>query len=240
MEFNLEKLFVDIFAPHNEVVTLMYDLPVENIQDNLGWRERRKMIKEWHSEIERFSKKYHTKVNPLVCYKATGSDNSDLPEYATCEGKSIRMDDIIQTSTIIISMTEFSASAPLLIYTHKNKCLRVASMPGVNKSMEQTGLAADYRAVAKICSRLTKLFEDAVGIEVLFSTGHRCYFDISDNKKPFQDNGILHKDIGEDIVRLKNLPSGEVCVTPNESATSLTEGILPTYLNDAIIVLVVK
>ena len=92
------------------------------------------MIKEWQCEIKRFSKKYKTKINSLVSYRATGADNSDLPENATCKSKSIKMDDIIQTSTIIISMPEFSASAPLLIYTHKNKDLRIASMPGLNKS----------------------------------------------------------------------------------------------------------
>ena len=240
MKFDIEKLFVDVFAPQDEVVTFMYDFPEGIIRDNSAWQERRRMVNEWHHEVERFSKKYHMTVNPPVSYPATGAHNSDLPEYGTCEGKEINMDDTIRASTIIVSMPEFSASAPLFIYTRQVKGLRVASIPGVSKAMEQTGLSADYRKIAKVCSRLARLFEDAMGIDVLFSTGHHCYFDISDNKKPLEDNGILHKGIGADIMHLKNLPSGEVCVTPNETSASRTEGELPVFLNNEIMVLVVK
>lgn len=240
MDFNLEKFFADVFAPHDDVVTIMHDFPVTGEQDTDEWRDRRNMAEEWHREITKFSSRYHSRVNPLVRYEATGAHNSDLPENAVCEGKKIEMEDAILYSTIIISMPEFSASAPLLLYTQKHAQLRVASMPGVKKTMEKTGLSADYGEIAKVCSRLAELYEAAVGIDVLFSTGHRCYFDISDHKEPFQDNGILHKSLGKDSIRLKNLPSGEVCVTPNEATNSLTQGHLPFILNDETIVLVVK
>jgi len=240
MIFNLEKLFVDVFAPKDEVVTIMYDLPVEKIPDNIEWRKRREMAKEWHREIKKFSKKYNTQVNPLLTYEATGSHNSDLPEYGISEGKRTKINDIILNSTIVISMPEFSASAPLLLYTHKNLDLRVASMPGVNRAMEQTGLSADYQKIAKDCVLLAKLFETSIGVEVVFSTGHKCYFDISDNKIPFQDNGLLHKCAGKDVFRLRNLPSGEVGVTPNENSNSQTEGRIPIAFGDEIAVFVIK
>ncbi len=218
----------------------MYDLPVDDIIDNHEWRERREMAKEWHREIRKFSKKYRIKVNPLLTYEATGAHNGDLPEYGISEGKKTKISDIILNSTIVISMPEFSASAPLIIYTQKNADLRVASMPDVTKAMEQTGLSADYQKIAMDCALLAQLFDKAIGIEVLFSTGHSCYFDISDNKCPLQDNGLLRKGAGKDAFRLRNLPSGEVCVAPNGSSDSQTEGRIPIAFNEEIVVLAVK
>ena len=44
MEFELEKLFVDVFAPQSrDVVTIMYDLPHGDIRDDREWREPREM-----------------------------------------------------------------------------------------------------------------------------------------------------------------------------------------------------
>jgi leucyl aminopeptidase (aminopeptidase T) len=240
MAFNLEILFVDVFAPADEEVTIMYDLPTASIPDNDGWLARRKMAEEWHQKIKSFANKYKIKVNPVITYEAQGAHNMDLPEYGLCEAKRINIAEIVNQSTIILSMPEFSASAPLLIFTQKNQNLRVASMPMVTKTMEQTGLAADYNLIADECKNLARLFENAIGVELLFSTGHQCYFDISDNKTPLQDNGRLHKTTFAGDTRLRNLPSGEVCVTPNENPKSLTRGQLPIMQNGQLLVLNVE
>jgi hypothetical protein len=240
MSFSVEKLFVDVFAPQDEVLTIMYDLPVGDIADNRAWRDRREMAKEWHREIGTFSVKYGIKVNPLLTYDATGAHSRDLPEYGISEGKKTKMRDIIFNSTIIISMPEFSASAPLLMYTQENAELRVASMPLVSKAMEQTGLAADYRKIAADCVLLAQLFSKAIGIEVLFSTRHSCYFDISDNRDPVRDDGFLPKGAGEDVLRVTNLPAGEVCVVPKESADSQTKGEIPVAFGEELVVVNVE
>lgn len=237
MGFNLEKLFIDVFAPADEVVTIMYDLPTANIPDNDEWRARRKMADEWHQKIKAFANKYKIKINPVVTYECRGAHNMDLPEYGLCEAKRINIAEIVNQSTIVLSMPEFSASAPLLIFTQNNQDLRVASMPMITKAMEQTGLAADYNFIAEECKKLAILFENSVGIKVLFSTGHKCYFDISDNKTPLQDNGRLHKTTFAGDTRLRNLPSGEVCVTPNENPDSKTAGQLPIMQNGQLLVL---
>ena len=106
--------------------------------------------------------------------------------------------------------------------------------------MEETGLAADYSKVAATCKRLAKLFERADGVDVTFSTGHTCQFDLSDRKKPLQDDGILHRCAEKDAFRFRNLPSGEVCVCPNEAADSSTAGEIPARIGDEEIVFVVK
>lgn len=228
MSFSLEKLFEDVFAPQSgETVTIMCDLPHGDIHDTQEWIERRQMVEEWHHEIMQFSKKYDLKVNSLVCYDATGMHNCDLPEYGVCAGKKVRLDNIARDSTIIISMPQFSASAPLITFTKKYPSLRVASLPTVKRSMQETGLSADYDQIAKTCATLAPLFEQSDGIEVVFSTGHSCYFDISDHKPVIQDNGRLHPSADIDAFRMRNLPSGEVCVVPNESSNSKTKGEIP-------------
>jgi len=241
MAFNLEKLLADVFAPQRaDVVTIMYDLPHGDIKDNEEWKARREMAESWWRAIVEISKRRGFVVNPIVTYDATGSHNSDMPEYGLCGGKSIRLEDIIKNSTIIISMPQFSASAPLIGFAKKYERLRVASMPLVTQSMEETGLSADHRQIAAICAKLAPLFERANAIEVAFSTGHTCSFDISDKQLAFQDNGLLHPNVSDYTLRMRNLPSGEVCVCPNEADDSLTAGEIPAVFDDETIVFIVK
>ena len=193
MAFELEKLFVDVFAPQDgDVVTILYDLPHGGLRDHDEWHDRRKMAEDWHRRIGGFSDSYGLLVNPTVTYDATGSHNSDMPEYGTRVGERIRLERVLRGSTIVLSMPQYSASAPLIAFAKKYGDLRVASMPHVSRSMEETALSADYGEVAAICTRLGRLFDRSDGIEVTFSTGHTCYFDTSDHKPAFQDNGLLH------------------------------------------------
>jgi len=242
MLFNLEKLFADVFAPRKtgEVVTVMIDLPHGGIKDNPEWQERREMARAWHEDIVKFSGRYGLKVNQVVTYEATGAHNGDLPEFGISDGRKVELDNIIRDSTIVVSMAEYSATAPLVWFAKKYKNLRVASMPGVAKFMEETGLAADYSKVARTCAWLAPFFERAIGVEVIFSTGHQCYFDLSDNRPVFQDNGLLDPDAEEGEFRLLNLPSGEVCTVPNENADSRTAGEIPAVLGNETIVFVVQ
>jgi len=239
MSFQLEKFFVDVFAPQSsDILTVMYDLPHDDIQDHTAWQERRDMAMEWHQHINAFASKYGLKINPIITYEATGAHARDLPEFGQSEGGTVRLDDVMKDSTILISMPQFSATAPLLAFTNKYETLRVASMPLVSKAMEETGLSADYNKVAKICAQLVPLFDQADGIEVTFSTRHKIYFDISDHKPARQDNGRLHP--GMDVFRLRNFPSGETFVVPNESTNSKTCGEIPVSYGDEIAVFIVQ
>ena len=241
MAFNLEKLFVDVFAPRNgEVVTIMYDLPHGTIVDSEQWRERRDMANEWQQEIVAFSGRHGLRTNPIVTYAATGAHNSDMPEHGTSNGKRVLIDDVVKETTIIISMPEFSATAPLVGFTKKYSTVRAASMPQITRSAQETALAADYEKIAETCDRLTPLFEKACGVEVSFSTGHSCYFDVSDNKPALRDDGRLHPGNPDDPFRVRNLPSGEVWAVPNEAADSQTAGEIPVALGEEPILFVVE
>src|SRR4030042_6343715 len=109
MSFSLEKLFVDVFAPQSgDIVTIMYDLPHDDIHDTQEWRERRQMAEEWLEEIAQFSKKYGLHNNPLVKYDATGVHNSELPEYGLCEGNRVRLEETSRAPPILILLPPFS------------------------------------------------------------------------------------------------------------------------------------
>ncbi len=237
MEFNLEKFFVEVFAPgKDEVVTIFFDQPRNENDDNLEWKKRRQMAEEWRNKLIDVSEKYSLKINPVVTYNATNNNNADLPKTCFIGNEETLFEEVIKNSTIIIAMCEYSATAPLYRYTLKYPKLRVASMPGVAKSMQETALSADHKKIAETCSALKPLFEKAIGIEVTFSTGHKCYYDISDNNTVHEDNGLLHPTDDEEIVRLSNLPTGEVCTCPNELPQSKTAGQIPAIINDELIV----
>lgn len=241
MNFNLEKLFVDVFGPEaGDVVTILYDLPHDGIVDNAQWQERREMAEEWQASITTFSSEYGLRVNPPVTYAATGAHNADMPEQGMSEGQSVRLEDFIKNTTILISMPEFSASAPLIAYARKYEQLRVASMPMVQRSMERTSLAADYARIAQTCALLIPLFDRSEGIEVSFSSGHQCFFDLSDGKLPKQDDGRLHPEGDPRRMRIMNLPAGEVFVCPNEAADSRTAGQIPVKYDQETAVFVVR
>ena len=132
--FDLEKLFIDVFAPRRgDVVTIMYDLPHGEIRDCEEWRLRREMASAWHRKLGEFANRYEFTVNPIVTYQATGAHNSDMPSDGVSQGQAVRLENIIKGSTIILSMTQYSASAPLLRFTGRYENLRVASMPGVTQ-----------------------------------------------------------------------------------------------------------
>ena len=242
MAFNLEKFFIDVFAPQkDEVVTVMYDLPHENITDKPAWLERRKMAKAWHKIITGFAKRYDLTVNPPLSYLATGANNANIPEFGILNNQKTRLEDVISKSTIVIVMPQYSATAPLFILTKKYKKLRVGSMPGVAKFMEETGLSADYKKIAETCRHLAPHFSKATGVAVEFSTGHHCHFDLSNHNHIGCDNGCLwpRSDSGTEEA-LHNLPSGEVYTVPNEAVTSKTHGELPVMVKGELMVFAVE
>jgi len=231
-KFNIKKFIQDIFAPAvNEVMTIMVDIPHKTVKDNKKWVERREMASRWHKMISSIAEEeWGMKVNGIVTYNATGNNNSDLPELCMMNDREMKISNVVKNSTIILSMPEFSATAPLYEYSLKEKRLRIGSMPGVEEFMENTGLSADYEKISKKCHILFEIFKESAGAYVEFSIGHRCYFDIGTNRAMI-DDGILHPEMGGTEQSLANLPSGEVFVVPNEEGESLTKGDLPFYMN---------
>ncbi|MFX0145634.1 MAG: DUF4396 domain-containing protein [Candidatus Hodarchaeota archaeon] len=240
--FDFEKLIVDVFAPQpGEKVLVMIDLPHGELSNNSEWARRRLMAKKWQEGLVQLSTELDFAVYPLFSYPATGQHSGPLPEEGKMGGQLIRLEDVLADTNIVLALTEYSATAPLIEFAQRYPNLRAASMPTVTKAMEQTALAADYGEVARKCSILVERLDRAISAEVEFATGHRMYFDLR-YRTAEVDDGQLHAD-GEGM-RVINLPSGEVYIVPYEGEIkghpSLTEGTIPMMCRNELMSLTVE
>jgi len=236
--FDLEQLIIDVFDPQpGEKVLVMTDLPHGDLGDHEEWAERRKIAEEWRSTFKALESELGIVVHPLLTYPASGAQSGSLPDQGEMDGRPVRLEEILSDSNIVVALTEFSATAPLAEYTQRLSDLRVASMPGVTRSMEQTALAADYAEVARKAHELKEKLDQAAGARVEFSTGHEMYFDLR-----FRD---AHADDGQlrahgEGTRIINLPSGEAYIAPYEGELegepSRTEGSIPLMLGGELVV----
>ena len=233
----LEKLLIDVFDPQpGEKVLVMTDLPHGGLSDYEGWTERREMASEWHSAFKGLESQLGITVHPLLTYPATGAHNGPLPEQGEIEGQKVRFGEILADTNIVLALTQYSATAPLIEYTQRFPNLRVASMPMVMRSMEETALSADYSEVGRKAHILRDKLDQAEGAWVEFSTGHQMYFDLR-YRDAHADDGQLHAD--KEGARIINLPSGEAYIVPYEGELdgepSRTEGTLPVMLGEELV-----
>jgi leucyl aminopeptidase (aminopeptidase T) len=233
-----QKLFHDVFAPTAEdTVLVLTDAPHDAIADHPDWVDRRQMAAEWHAAFNDLPVRLH----PLLTYPATGANNGDLPITGTADGETINLEEAISTSTLVIALTEYSATAPLSKLTRRFPGLRVASMPGVLRRMEQTALAADYPEIARRTHLLADLLTHAEKAEIEFSTGHHLTLDLR-FRTGHADDGLCNPD--KQPFRLINLPSGEAFIVPyegeNDAIPSLTAGFIPMQSRGESFVLLVE
>jgi hypothetical protein len=233
---NLRKLFIDVFDPQpGETAAVFVDLPHDELHDNRAWKERRAMAERWHAALLQLGGKQRFDVLPLVTFEATGMNNGQLPEYGMQNGAPVKLEEIGARTTLLLAMTEFSATAPLIGWAKRFSQLRAASMPRVAPEMESTALAADYAQVARSCERLRVRVAAADSAEIEFSTGDQFIFDFRFRVAKV-DDGQLHRDAPEP--RLINLPSGEAFTAAYEGerdVPSLTSGVLPVpYENEVV------
>jgi hypothetical protein len=227
--FDLEQLIRDVFDPQpGENVLILVDVPHEGSTDHPAWSKRRQMAEEWRLGFEALANKGEFNVYPIMTYLATGAHNGPLPTFGELDGLEIRLDELFAEIHILVAMTEYSATAPLVEYARKYPHLRVASMPGASPSMQDTALAADHEKMAERCNLIDEKLSDAIGARVLFVTGHQMYFDLR-HRQPEVDDGVLHQDTPG--LGLINLPSGETFIAPyegeREGQPSETHGIIP-------------
>ena len=238
---NLRKLFIDVFDPQpGETAAILVDLPHAKIGDNDAWRERRAMAERWHAALSELGVERQFAVLPLVNFEATGMNNGQLPARGSQNGVPVVLEEIGAGTTLLLALTEFSASAPLIGWTKKFPQLRAASMPKIAPEMESTALAADYARVARSCEQLRARLAGAHSAEIEFSTGDQFVFDFR-FRVPEVDDGQLHRDAPDP--RLINLPSGEAFTAAYEGerdVPSLTTGVLPVWYGNEIVRLRVK
>ncbi|MFX0212332.1 MAG: hypothetical protein ACFFDT_40540 [Candidatus Hodarchaeota archaeon] len=242
--FNLQKFFLDIFAPRkNEKVLFLLDMPTKDNPDNEEWRDRRRMAIRWYSTLKEMATKLNINILPMAFYSATGANNAPLPSKGTVNNIEKPMRDIIKRATLCIAMTEFSATAPLVTYGREFPRLRSASMPGVAPRMEKTALSADYSKVYERAHILAQKLTLAESARVLWSTDQEFLFDLR-FRKGEADDGRLPPNLPPENPRLINLPSGEAYIAPyegeHEGKVSLTAGEIPVLKKGELFTFIVK
>jgi hypothetical protein len=231
--FDLEKFLVDVFAPvAGERAVVIVDRPTTAVPDNPAWRERREMAAAWREGLARLGAKVGFETLPLVTFPSSGRSGADIPPEGDMDGRPVAMAAILDGTSLLLALTEYSLTAALCDVCKRRPgahVFRAASMPGVQKWMEGTSLAADYTEVARRCRLLRQAFVGADHAEVEFSTGHRCLFDLR-HRVSETDDGYLHRDKDDDLPVI-NLPSGETFEVPYEGEIegdpSRTRGELP-------------
>lgn len=228
------KMFNDVFAPKSgEKVLFMVDIPHDDVKDNEMWKDRREMAWEWYHIFKEMGNKSDFDVDILE-FEATGMHNAFIPKDIM---------DVARKSNLLIAMTEYSASSSLIkICDAKDAITRGASLPQVERRMEETAFRADYSKVKKYAIAIQKMLNDAVGAEVSFSTGNHLYMDLR--------NRIAKSDTAECIKTGQgiNFPSGEGYIAPYEAASdeisefgeSKTEGIWPVSYDGELVKYIIK
>jgi leucyl aminopeptidase (aminopeptidase T) len=241
MAFDLAKLLTDVFrTERGEVVVVGCDLPWGNLSDDAAWEDRRAMAREWRDAFAALGRIHGFETRPLLTFAATGTHGADLPARGRVGAVDTAMDEALLGATLAVFITEFSATAALEGYCRRKEDFRAASLPGLERRMEQSALAADYGEVARRCRILDDLLAGAERLDVRFSTGHTCSFDLRWRKAEMDDGFLPRHKQGDRII---NLPSGETFIVPYEGERpgepSRTAGQLPVQIEGELVVLAV-
>jgi hypothetical protein len=242
MSFDLKRLLTEVFETQpGEAVVVACDVPHHVLIDHEAWKERREMAVEWHATFEALGRTREFITLPLLEYPATGVHGANLPEMGMLGGEPAEIEAVLLGSTLAVFLTQYSATAALSGFTIRKEDFRAASLPGLERRMENTALSADYREVARRCCVLENAMSEADQLIVNFSTGETCTFDLR-FRHPEVDDGYLPRFKQGD--RIINLPSGETLIVPYEGERagepSLTTGKLPVAVHGEHIVLEVE
>jgi leucyl aminopeptidase (aminopeptidase T) len=167
-------------------------------------------------------------------YKATGLNNAPVPEDVL---------DEVRNSNLVLALTEYSGTSSILpICRAEDATTRGASMPHVERRMENSAFKANYKDVKKYAQAISKLLNKAIAAEVLFSNDDTLFIDLR-NRKGHADTGDC-TEYGMGI----NFPSGEACTTAYEATPdeveefgeSKTKGIWPAKYDGELVKYVVE
>jgi hypothetical protein len=242
MSFDLKRLLTSVFdTQRGEKVVVACDVPHGTLADRAAWKDRRKLAAEWRAAFEELGSKSGFKAMHLLEYPATGSNGADLPAEGKLGGEPAKIETVLLNSTLAVFITEYSATAALDTFCRRKEDFRAASLPGLERRMEDTALDADYREVARRCHILEEAMRGADHLVVRFSSGEACTFDLR-YRRPEVDDGYLPRFKPGD--RVINLPSGETFIVPYEGERpgepSATAGSLPVAVGSEHVVFEVE
>jgi hypothetical protein len=224
---------------------VLIDLPDTPEKMTLGWADRNRLAQEW----TRFLRDgYPSSFVRLVAYRATGTNNADLPVSAwilspdsktpqslqELSSQPILVSDIFESTDIIIALTQFSATAPLKVAASKY-LFRGGTLPGFSRAMAGA-FRINTNEINRRCETLRKFLSDALSAELTFEVRGKTYTLTLDLRyREAHSSGGLIREKG----KVANLPGGESYKVPYEGERdgepSLSRGILPVEYEDEIV-----
>ncbi len=247
---DLVKLIDRVFKPGPEDRSLgfLVDLPDAAEPDRPEWKSRRDTVLDWY---QRLASHDGLVFKPhLYLYRNTRSQNAELPagawEFtggrlpATAEELAKTplepFQTIFSSHSILIAMTEFSASAPLRIAARTHR-FRAASMPGFSSDMIPA-LRLDLDEIHQRVEVLRRLLDEAREAQLAFRVDGRKDFYITldlRHRQAHSSSGLLREP-----GMVGNLPSGEAFIVPYEGEIegdpSRTHGLLPVELGGEVVI----
>lgn len=227
-------------------LTLLVDLPDERVPDTAAWQDRRAIAGEWFETLERHSDRLPFSAITFCVYPNVGSNNNDLPEQAVVahglpeysrlpDGDVKPLGSILEASSVVIAMTELSATAPLKVLA-RELGFRGASMPGFSRLMIPA-LALDYEQVDARVREFKDRMDRATGVSIVLEAKGERYESFFDLRfRTGHASGGLMREPGT----VGNLPSGEAYIVPyegeRESEPSRTAGELPVQFDEEVVV----
>lgn len=244
----LRDLLQTVFhlTPSETGLSILVDLPNHSLPDTRAWIDRRNIALEWFKSVQQSLTQTPFQSVSLISYENVGSNNGDLPDVVTmCKsdvesrtmnvGDLVRLEQILKSSSVILAMTQLSATAPLKILARKHG-FRGATLPGFSRNMIPT-LQLDYEKVEDRVLVFKKRMDDAMGVEVRLSVNGNPFMSFYDLRfRSGHASGGLMRESGS----VGNLPSGEAYIVPYEgeklNEPSKTSGVLPVQFDQEIVV----
>lgn len=229
----------------SEALAILVDLPTDTAPDNAAWKDRRRMALDWYFQLRAYRDKTKFSAVRFASYSNVGSNNNDLPEHVNLvdspSGEVFQASDgpvplttLLSHSTVVLAMTEFSATAPLKVLARQLR-FRGATLPGFTREMIPA-LRLDYERINARVLEFKQRMDRAIGVTVRLSAGqkeYRSYFDL--RFRTAHSSGGLIRESGT----VANLPSGEAYIVPYEGEKkdeeSNSSGILPVQFGSEIV-----
>jgi len=226
---SFEKMVNSVFSPQrNECVLVVTDEPVSSFYDSVDWVNRRSVAFEWYQQIQNIGKKKGFFVD-FITFDAVDEHNKLI------DAKILNK---LAEFNIIIALTEFSITSSLSYLIKRNPGrIRCASLPQADIFHFENMYYMTYDMVSTYAHTLRSVLTDAIGADILFSTGDSLYIDLR-NRIGGADDGLCRE-----ADHLINLPSGEGFCAPYEGVdderkefgVSKTQGILPIFFQGKVI-----
>ena len=238
-----------VFRPRPEEtgLAILVDLPDATVPDHSAWAARRAIAAEWAAELGAQREALGLRTD-LIVYGNVHTNNGDLPESAwILDGAPLPDDvsaldpahrrpfpEIYARCSILIAVTEFSATAPLKVAA-RSFPIRAATMPGFSAEMIPA-LRLDYGEVNRRVDRLKSLLDRASGADLRFRhPGGEAALHLDLRFRSAHASGGLLPEPGV----AGNLPSGEAYIVPyegeREGEPSRSDGWLPVQFDEEVV-----